>query len=240
MMTEKMIAKLESKGFKRWTKGTADRLYVDCYALGLEDGRWATMGGYDLSHADTRRVKAAKTYIDVQTGELVSDEWHCEEAARAIYDAVIAECEAEAEQETEEEEDETMTTYSVYTELDLYCTKGIGDLDEAREIAERYAREGHEVEIRDDETGDTVELLNAWDDDKEPMEYYDMESFGADCPANWEEIASFLNGLLDERVTEGMDDRDICEIADQLWEDYWNGNLKDAPAPSEELWEDVN
>lgn len=160
MMTEKMIAKLESKGFKRWTKGNMDRLYVDCYALGLEDGRWATMGGYDLSHADTRRVKAAKTYIDVQTGELVSDEWHCEEAAKAIYDAVIAECEAEAEQETEEEEDETMTTYSVYTELDLYCTKGIGDLDEAREIAERYAREGHEVEIRDDETGDTVELLN--------------------------------------------------------------------------------
>lgn len=237
MMNEKMIAKLESKGFKRWTKGDMDRLYVDCYALGLEDGRWATMGGYDLSHADTRRVKAAKTYIDVQTGELVSDEWHCEEAAKAIYDAVIAECEAEAEQETEEEEDETMTTYSVYTELDLYCTKGIGDLDEAREIAERYAREGHEVEIRDDETGDTVELLNAWDDDKEPMEYYDMESFGADCPANWEEIASFLNGLLDERVTEGMDDRDICEIADQLWEDYWNGNLEDAPAASEELWE---
>lgn len=239
MMNEKMIAKLESKGFRRWTKGGMDRLYVDCYALGLEDGRWATMGGYDLSHADTRRVKAAKTYIDVQTGELVSDEWHCEEAAKAIYDAVIAECEAEAEQETEEEEDETMTTYSVYTELDLYCTKGIGDLDEAREIAERYAREGHEVEIRDDETGDTVELLNAGDDDKEPMEYYDMESFGADCPANWEEIATWLNAKLTERVSADMDDRDIREIADAIWEAYWGGEYAkyDAPAPSEELWE---
>ena len=50
------------------------------------------------------------------------------------------------------------TTYSVYTDLDLYCTKGIDSLTEAREIAERYAREGHEVEIRNDETGDTVEL----------------------------------------------------------------------------------
>lgn len=175
MMNEKMIAKLESKGFKRWTKGDMDRLYVDCYALGLEDGRWATMGGYDLSHADTRRVKAAKTYIDVQTGELVSDEWHCEEAAKAIYDAVIAECEAEAEAEDE--------------------------------------------------------------DEKEPMEYYDMESFGADCPANWEEIAAWLNKLLTKRVTEDMDDRDISEIADQLWEAYWNGNLEGAPAASEELWE---
>lgn len=130
------------------------------------------------------------------------------------------------------------TTYSVYTDLDLYCTKGIEDLDEAREIAERYAAEGHDVEIRDDVTGDTVELLNT--EDEEPMEYYTMDSFGSDCPANWEEIASFLNGLLDERVTHDMDDRDIREIADQLWEDYWNGNLEGAPAASEELWEDVN
>lgn len=50
------------------------------------------------------------------------------------------------------------TTYSVYTDLDLYCTKDIEDLEEAREIAKRYAAEGHDVEIRDDVTGDTVEL----------------------------------------------------------------------------------
>lgn len=71
-------------------------------------------------------------------------------------------------------------------------------------------------------------------------EYYTMESFGADCPKNWEEIAAYLNNMLDERVAEDMDDRDIREIADQLWEDYWNGNLADAPAASEELWEDVD
>lgn len=61
-------------------------------------------------------------------------------------------------------------TYSVYTDLDLYCTKCIESLDEAREIAERYAREGHEVEIRDDETGETVELLNIDDEEDEIVE----------------------------------------------------------------------
>lgn len=61
-------------------------------------------------------------------------------------------------------------TYSVYTDLDLYCANGIESLDEAREIAERYAREGHEVEIRDDETGETVELLNIDDEEDEIVE----------------------------------------------------------------------
>lgn len=131
------------------------------------------------------------------------------------------------------------TTYSVYTDLDLYCTKGIEDLDEAREIAKRYAAEGHDVEIRDDETGDTVELLPTGDD-KEPMEYYTMDSFGADCPANWAEIAAWLNAKLTGAVTDVMDDGDIRAVADAIWEDYWNGNLEDAPAASEELWEDMD
>ena len=62
------------------------------------------------------------------------------------------------------------STYSVYTDLDLYCTKEVESLDKAREIAERYAREGHEVEIRDDETGDTVELINCEDEEDEIVE----------------------------------------------------------------------
>ena len=69
-------------------------------------------------------------------------------------------------------------------------------------------------------------------------EYYTMESFGADCPKNWEEIATWLNKFLAERVTDDMDDRDIREIADAIWEAYWGGLYAkyDAPAPSEELW----
>ena len=36
-----------------------------------------------------------------------------------------------------------------------------------------------------------------------------------------------------------MDDRDIREIADAIWEAYWGGEYAkyDAPAPSDELWE---
>lgn len=73
-------------------------------------------------------------------------------------------------------------------------------------------------------------------------EYYTMESFGADCPKNWEEIATWLNKFLGERVTEDMDDRDIREIADAIWEAYWGGLYAkyDAPAPSDEMWEDTN
>ncbi len=63
--------------------------------------------------------------------------------------------------------------------------------------------------------------------------YFSMESFGADLPTNWEEIASWLNALLDERVTDDMDDRDIREVAEQLWVDYWGGRLEAAPMAME-------
>ena len=54
--------------------------------------------------------------------------------------------------------------------------------------------------------------------------YITMDSFGSDCPANWEEIADFLNNLIDERGI--YDDRDEL---DQLWEDYCNGDIPNAP-----------
>lgn len=60
-----------------------------------------------------------------------------------------------------------------------------------------------------------------------------MESFGADLPANWAMIAAWLNALLNERVTEDMDERDIHEAAEQLWEDYWGGRLEAAPMAME-------
>ena len=52
---------------------------------------------------------------------------------------------------------------------------------------------------------------------------FTAESFGADCPKNWEEIANTLNKIAEDRgITE---DR---EALDDLWEAYWNGEL-DAP-----------
>ena len=61
-----------------------------------------------------------------------------------------------------------------------------------------------------------------------------MDSFGQDCPANWEEIADYLNGVIDEMdVTDEdgeltMDGRDQIEA---LWERYCAGEFEGAPAP---------
>lgn len=51
-----------------------------------------------------------------------------------------------------------------------------------------------------------------------------MDSFGSMLPGNWEEIADFLNNLIEERGIENDPD----ELA-QLWEDYCNGDIPGAP-----------
>ena len=51
-----------------------------------------------------------------------------------------------------------------------------------------------------------------------------MDSFGSECPSNWEEIADFLNALIEERGIENDP-----EELDQLWEDYCNGDIPGAP-----------
>lgn len=51
-----------------------------------------------------------------------------------------------------------------------------------------------------------------------------MDSFGSECPSNWEEIADFLNAIIEERGIEN----DLDEL-DQLWEDYCNGDIPGAP-----------
>lgn len=51
-----------------------------------------------------------------------------------------------------------------------------------------------------------------------------MDSFGSECPENWEEIANFLNALIEERGIENDPDE-----LNQLWEDYCNGDIPGAP-----------
>ena len=53
-----------------------------------------------------------------------------------------------------------------------------------------------------------------------------VDSFGSECPSNWEDIASALNDLILQRGISS--DRDAV---DALWEDYWNGFLIGVPAP---------
>ena len=68
-----------------------------------------------------------------------------------------------------------------------------------------------------------------------------MDSFGANCPENWEEIASFLNDLIDEKADEltttddlgiqSVDEDELKLFVSDLWEQFCAGELEDAPKP---------
>lgn len=76
------------------------------------------------------------------------------------------------------------------------------------------------------ETGRTYARVSVDTSDLPPI--YTVDSFGGNCPENWEEIADALN----EKVNKlGIYfDRDA---QDELWEEYWDGELPDTPVPKE-------
>ena len=91
MMTNERIAALEALGFNRWTKGNYDRLYINAKALGLDCSYYktgnisgATFNGETISNSQAYRYKAAKTYIDIKTGEVHSDYPTLAEAAEKL------------------------------------------------------------------------------------------------------------------------------------------------------------
>jgi len=55
--------------------------------------------------------------------------------------------------------------YNVFTEIALLDARNIEDLEDACEIAEQFAAQGHTVEIRDADTDETVKLYNADEDE---------------------------------------------------------------------------
>lgn len=120
-MMDAIIAKLESKGFNRWTKGKYDRLYVNASTLGLsctyhrtgsEDV--STFNGEAISNSEARRMKSTKCYIDVESGEVVCDNDMMREAAYAI----LAECE-EPEVEADAEESNERDAIVAATDRDI-------------------------------------------------------------------------------------------------------------------------
>lgn len=77
MLTNEMIEKLEGVGFKRWTKGNFDRMYINATALGLKleyykTGNISSAKWHDhfVSNCEGRRMVAAKTYVDVKDGKI--------------------------------------------------------------------------------------------------------------------------------------------------------------------------
>ena len=72
-------------------------------------------------------------------------------------------------------------------------------------------------------------------------EYITMDSFGANCPENWEEIAAYLNAKVTDALDELGDDAycpgyndyglsvDGFEAMVAVWERYCNGEYTDCP-----------
>lgn len=91
------IEKLVAAGGNRWTKGIYDRIYFNASALGLRceyyntgniSGAW--FKGEMCSNSCGRRLKAAKTYVDVATGEVVSSEQLLREALTELVEKIVA------------------------------------------------------------------------------------------------------------------------------------------------------
>lgn len=66
------IKALEELGFKRWTKGSMDRMYINACDLGFDaDSR--TFKGEKISGSICQSMKSAKTYIDLKSYMVISD-----------------------------------------------------------------------------------------------------------------------------------------------------------------------
>jgi len=98
MLNENTIKALENKGFKRWTKGNLDRMYINASQLGLECSYYKTgnisaayFNGELISNSQGYRYKASKTYIDIKTGRVFSDYTTLKEVAQELLDSVTDE-----------------------------------------------------------------------------------------------------------------------------------------------------
>lgn len=141
-MNDKMIAKLEAKGFKRWTKGNMDRLYINAQHLGYEPETASAMpklNGESISHSEARRIINAKTYIDLKDDTLHNDGYwndNLKNAAQVLIDEAAAEIEAEEKAETEQaqtvEETEPKKWFAVQMQSADEWDNGSADFEEAK------------------------------------------------------------------------------------------------------------
>ena len=73
-----------------------------------------------------------------------------------------------------------------------------------------------------------------------------MDSFGSECPGNWEEIADYLNAVIDLALEQdpdyfepGYDDSGLSaeghDVVNNIWERFCAGEFPDAPVP---VWDE--
>lgn len=173
-MTNEMITRLGAKGFKRWTKGNYDRLYINAEQLGLELSFYKTGNisgahwqGNSISHAEGGRMRYAKTYIDVQTGKVYSQHEWLQEAAEAILNEVENEMAQEQVQDAEEttQEESTMKTRTQWVEEAQLEIAGLQDagIEVTREAVEEELRQNYldqEIKAVVDAEGGLEEYLD--------------------------------------------------------------------------------
>lgn len=156
--TEKLITALEEKGFKRWTKGDKDRMYIDAEKLGLKVLKY---GSGAVKHAEWREEKIstregtamlhAKTYLDLTDMSVHSDDSDLLAAAEAIIEEIRASLEEEEKKEEKEAAMSTTTAVTAMQELyqDIsydarmdYCTKEMAQKICRNMIAKEAERRG--------------------------------------------------------------------------------------------------
>ena len=77
---------------------------------------------------------------------------------------------------------------------------------------------------------DGVAVEVDWNDIKDNIDWITSDSFGADLPKNWKEIADYINDCIRGRLEsrEFWED-DLDTIADAFWDAFWQGEFADAP-----------
>lgn len=123
--TEKLITALEEKGFKRWTKGGKDRMYIDADKLGLKVQKYgsgavkrAEWDGEKISNREGTAMLYAKTYLDLTDMSVHSDDSDLLAAAEAIIEEIRVSL--EEEEKKEEKEAAMSTTAAVVAMQELY------------------------------------------------------------------------------------------------------------------------
>ena len=116
--TEKFIAALEERGFKHWTKGGKDRMYIDAEKLGLKVQKYgsgavkhAEWDGEKISNREGDALLHAKTYLDLQTMKVESEKWALKDAAEAVIEEVRSRLEEE-----EKKEDDALSASTISME----------------------------------------------------------------------------------------------------------------------------
>ena len=176
--TEKLITALEEKGFKRWTKGDKDRMYVDAETLGLKAQKYGSGAvkhaewlGEKISNREGTAMLHAKTYLDLTDMSVHSDDSDLFAAAEAIIEETRASLDEEEKKEEKEAAMSTTTAVTAMQELyqDIsydarmdYCTKEMAQRICRNTLAKEAERRGIADPMMMNSVTGSVSPLSDW------------------------------------------------------------------------------